>query len=206
MPWNYLGDRDDMKTMECADCRVLISARQDGEDVDVGLIDAHLATCADCREWEQRSHRLARAALSVVEEADVPLHPEARPAGSLVDRWLRIMLAWAGGVLVVWNISGVFNAAADANAVHLARHQSAFAVALGIAFLYVAWRSERAYGLVPFAVTFTLAVGVVAIVDLATGSANASRESLHFLELAGLVMLWILGVRVGPGRVKSGGG
>jgi predicted anti-sigma-YlaC factor YlaD len=192
--------------MECDECRDLISARQDGEMVDDEIIEAHLVTCAPCRDWEQRSHRLARAGLAVAEVAHVSVMPQARTPGSLVDRWLRIMLAWVGVALVVWNISGVLETGADPGAVHLARHQSAFAVALGVAFLYVAWRSDRAYGLVPFAVTFAVAVTAVAVVDLVTGSANASRESLHFLELAGLVMLWTLGVRVGPGRIKSGRG
>lgn len=190
--------------MECAECRELMSARQDGEIVDVASIDSHLEVCRDCRDWLERSHRLARTRLGLIEGEQRTLTVDDRPPGFVVNRWLRIMLGWVGAVLVVWNSAGVFEAA-DAGAVHLARHQSAFAVALGVAFLYVAVRPERAYGLVPFSVTFTLAVAVVAVVDLATQSTNVSRESLHFLELTGLVILWILGVRVGPGRVKSVG-
>lgn len=183
-----------------------MSARQDGEHVDHEVIETHLAGCADCRDWQERSHRLARASLGAVPEDEGVIFLAGQPPGLLLNRWLRIMLGWAGAILVVWNVAGVFDAAADSGAVHLARHQSAFAVALGVAFLFVAWRPDRAYGMVPFTVTFTIAVTIVAIVDLVMGSANASRESLHFLELAGLVMLWILGVRVGPGRVKSSGG
>lgn len=58
---------------------------------------------------------------------------------------------------------------------------------------------------VPFAATFTLAVAVIAVVDLISGSTNTRRESLHFLELAGLILLWVSGMRVGPGRGKGRG-
>ena len=189
--------------MDCEKCREAISAEIDGERVDVAAVQAHLELCDDCRAWQERSHRLVRRALAVVDERP-KIVVDQRPAGFMVNRWLRVMLAWTGLVLVIWNLPGVFNAV-DGGSIHPARHQSAFAVALGVAFLYVAWRPDRAYGMVPFSVTFTLAVAVVAVVDLVSGSATTTRESLHFLELAGLVMLWILGVRVGPGRSRTGG-
>ena len=189
--------------MDCERCREAISAEIDGELVDVAAVQAHLELCDDCHAWQERSHRLARTGLAVVDEGP-QIVVDHRPAGFMVNRWLRVMLAWTGLVLVIWNLPGVFKAV-DGGPIHLARHQSAFAVALGVAFLYVAWRPDRAYGMVPFSVTFTLAVAVVAVVDLVSGSATTTRESLHFLELAGLVMLWILGVRVGPGRSRTGG-
>ena len=187
--------------MDCDQCREALSAEMDGERVDRDAIRAHVDTCDDCRAWRERSHRLARTGL-VVAEPIPEVTVDDRPSGFILNRWLRIMLAWSGLVLLIWNLPGIFDAV-DTGSVHLARHQSAFAVALGVAFLYVAWRPDRAYGMVPFSITFTLAVAVVAIVDLASGSATTSRESLHFLELAGLVMLWVLGVRVGPGRTGS---
>lgn len=203
MPRNQIRTWVDLIGMECAKCRELMSARQDGESVDVASIDSHLEGCAECRDWLERSHRLARTRLGLVDRDQAAVKLGDRPPGFVLNRWLRIMLGWVGAILVVWNSAGVFEAA-DTGAVHLARHQSAFAVALGVAFLYVAWRPERAYGLVPFSVTFALAVALVAVMDLVTQSTEVSRESLHFLELAGLVILWTLGVRVGPGRVKSG--
>ena len=186
--------------MDCEQCRMALSAQLDGESVDAEAIESHLDGCDACREWEDMSHVLARTRLAVAEPIPNVVVKE-RPPGFTINRWLRVMLAWCGLVLVVWNLPGVFDVFDDGS-VHLARHQSAFAVALGAAFFYVAWRPDRAYGLVPFSITFTVAVAVVALVDLLSGSTSATRESLHLLELTGLVMLWVLGVRVGPGRTR----
>lgn len=194
--------------MDCSRCRRAISARIDGEPVDEEAIEAHLERCAACHRWQEGAHELARAGLHAAGETPGQSDPDIVPPGFVLSRWLRVMLAWTGLVSLGWNLPAVFDVA-NAGAVHLARHQSAFSVALAIAFLVVAWRPDRAYGLVPFSVTFTLALGVTAIVDLVSGSATVGRESLHLLELAGLAMLWILGVRVGPGRTalrRHGGG
>ena len=88
------------------------------------------------------------------------------------------------------------------SAIHLERHQAAFGVALGLAFLFVAWRPDRAYGMVPFAATFTFALSVSAIIDLFNGASTPLRESAHLVELAGLGLLWALGVAAGPGKKR----
>ena len=49
---------------ECDRAREAISARIDGEDPGLpdDALDAHLATCAACREWQQRAHAVTRRA------------------------------------------------------------------------------------------------------------------------------------------------
>ena len=44
--------------MECDRAREAISARIDGEDPGVpgGALEAHLAGCDACRNWQQRAH------------------------------------------------------------------------------------------------------------------------------------------------------
>ncbi len=116
-----------------------------------------------------------------------------------LHRWLRFALAWAGVLLIAWNLVDMF-APGSGTAIHLERHQAAFGVALGLAFLFVAWRPDRAYGMVPFAATFTLALSISAIIDLVNGASTLVRESPHLVELAGLAMLWVLGAAAGPGR------
>jgi len=102
-------------------------------------------------------------------------------------------------VLIAWNVVDMF-AAGSGSAIHLERHQAAFDVALGLALLFVAWRPDRAYGMVPFAATFTFALSLAAVIDLANGASTMLRESAHLIELFGLALLWVLGVAVGPRR------
>jgi len=48
--------------MACDGAREAISARIDGEDPGCpeGAIEAHLARCGACRDWQQRAHALTR--------------------------------------------------------------------------------------------------------------------------------------------------
>jgi hypothetical protein len=121
------------------------------------------------------------------------------PERFVLHRWIRFALAWTAAVLIIGNIVAMFSAGSG-TAIHLERHQAAFDVALGLAFLFVAWRPDRAYGMVPFAVTFAFALSVAAIIDLANGASTLVKESAHLIELAGLGFLWWLGAAVGPGR------
>lgn len=130
------------------------------------------------------------------------MSPAATPRGFLAYRWVRFALGWAGLLLVVWNVPGVFDTV-DETYQHLWRHQHAFGIALGLTFLFVAWRPDRAYGLVPVAATFTVALGGAAIVDLVNGSTPLSREVRHLVEIIGLALLWALGWSAGPGRHRS---
>ncbi len=125
----------------------------------------------------------------------------ALPHRFAMHRWIRVALGWAGLLLVVWNVVDMFSAGSGA-AIHLERHRAAFAVALGLAFLFVAWRPDRAYGMVPFAATFTFALSVSAVIDVVNGATTLLRESAHLIEILGLVLLWTLGFAVGPGRQK----
>ena len=164
-------------------------------------VEHHLATCAACRRWQEAAHQLRRATLRPVVEADGANVAVTLPERFAFHRWVRFALAWAAIWLIVWNIVDMF-AAGSGSAIHLERHQAAFDVALGLAFLFVAWRPDRAYGMVPFAATFTFALSVSAAIDLANGASTFVRESAHLVELFGLALLWVLGAAVGPGRAK----
>ncbi|WP_410539934.1 zf-HC2 domain-containing protein [Streptomyces sp. KL2] len=54
--------------MPCSHFRTALSARVDGEalppDVTGPALDAHLASCARCRRWEESARRLRQAALT----------------------------------------------------------------------------------------------------------------------------------------------
>lgn len=180
--------------MDCDEARTLISADLDGQLDDRRELDAHLAECAACRDWRARAQHLPGPGRTN--------RPSALPRGFLAYRWVRFALGWAGVLLVVWNIGGVFSTV-DESFQHLWRHQHAFGVALGLTFLFVAWRPDRAYGLVPVAATFTIALSGAAIVDLIGGSTPLSREARHVVEIIGLAMLWALGWSAGPSGRRS---
>lgn len=185
--------------MDHDEARTLISADIDGQLADPALLANHLEQCAECREWRVRAEGLAARTRS----GGAP--PAALPRGFLAYRWLRFALGWAGVLLVLWNLGGVIEGGLDESVQHLSRHQHAFGVALGLTFLFVAWRPDRAYGLVPVAATFTIALGGAAVVDLVNGSTPWSRETRHIVEIIGLVLLWVLGWSAGPGRADAAG-
>ena len=190
-----------MRLPDIAETRIALSMDNGGELPTA--VEQHTLECADCREWQARAHQLRRRTLRSVEAGAVPeIEIEQYPSRFRLHRYLRFALAWAGVLLVVWNVADTVSPGSTV-AIHAERHQAAFGVALGLAFLFVAWRPDRAYGMVPFAVTFTFALSFSAIIDLANGDSTLLKESQHVVELAGLAVLWVLGTAAGPGRKKS---
>jgi predicted anti-sigma-YlaC factor YlaD len=110
---------------------------------------------------------------------------------------VRIILGWTSVLLVTWNARDMLEAGSHVS-VHLSRHQAAVGIALGLTFLAVAWRPDRAYGLVPFAAVFTATLAATAAIDVVNGVSTMARESRHLVELAGLALLWGLGAVAGP--------
>ncbi|MCP4309273.1 MAG: hypothetical protein GY926_03565 [bacterium] len=188
--------------MDCDTSRIEISSAIDDGVAVSQAVEAHLDTCPSCRQWQEGVHKLRRATLRSV--APVPKQQVAvttKPRRFALHRWVRLALAWAAVLLIVGNIVDMFSAGTG-SAVHLERHQAAFDVALGMAFLFVAWRPDRAYGMVPFAAAFTLALSIAAVIDLARGESTLLRESTHLIEIVGLALLWVLGVAAGPARKR----
>ena len=88
----------------------------------------------------------------------------------------------------------------DAGAsVHVARHLGSLSIALAIGMVYAAWRPERAYGLLPVAGALAACMLLTAILDVTDGRAGAVAESHHALEVAALVLLWLLAGAPRPG-------
>lgn len=155
--------------MDCDAARIEISSAVDDGIAVSSAAEAHLDTCAACRQWQEGIHKLRRATLRSVAAVPAPqVSATSKPQRFTLHRWVRFALVWAAGLLIVGSVVDMFSAG-EGPAIHLERHQAAFDVALGLAFLFVAWRPDRAYGMVPFAATFTLALSVSAIIDLERG-------------------------------------
>lgn len=189
--------------MECESARLAISEAIDEGHAVAPSVEAHVENCSGCLRWRDAAHQLRRATLRPVAEPEQGKVSVSRvPERFAANRWIRFALAWAGVLLIVWNFVPMF-APGTGSAIHLERHRAAFDVALGTAFLFVAWRPDRAYGMVPFAATFTFALSISAVIDLLNGASTPLRESAHLIELGGLGLLWALGLALGPGSKRS---
>jgi predicted anti-sigma-YlaC factor YlaD len=193
--------------MECDRVREAISARIDGEDPGVpnGAIEAHLATCAACRGWQQRAHAMTRRArlggrfleqdLTARVLAAVPPEPARRPSAR------RLGAAWGGGMAPRAGLAAVAVAQLaitipllilghdhDAG-LHAAHELGSFDLALAIAFAIGAIRPALSAGLAWPCATAAAGLAGTAIADLVAGQAFGADEAQHLVAVAGAVLL-----------------
>ncbi|MGH3941016.1 MAG: zf-HC2 domain-containing protein [Pseudonocardiaceae bacterium] len=209
--------------MDCAHCREAISARLDGEadPADEALIDAHLEACAGCLRFVDDAARVTRLARTTV-ATEVPdlvgavlaAAPRARLPRLITA--LRILLAVVGvaqlavalgGVLAVWTDRHEHPAAQldGASLQHFAHESAAWNLALGVGFVWVAWRSSRTSGVVPTLATFVVVLTALVALDVTAGRVDPSRLLMHGLVLLGLVLVILLDRRRPAGGSVPGG-
>jgi predicted anti-sigma-YlaC factor YlaD len=193
--------------MECDRVREAISARIDGEDPGVpdGAIEAHLATCAACRGWQERAHAMTRRArlggrfleqdLTAQVLAAIPPEPARRPPAR------RLGAAWGGGMTRRAGLAAVAVAQLaitipllllghdhDAG-LHAAHELGSFDLALAIAFAVGAVRPALSAGLAwPCAIAAAGLAGT-AIADVVAGQTFGADEAQHLVAVAGAVLL-----------------
>ncbi len=85
--------------------------------------------------------------------------------------------------------------------VHTARHIGSFDVALGVGFLYAAWKPSRIPGFLPVAVALVVCLVGSSLLDVAAGNTAALGESQHVLDVVGLAVVWLLS-RPAPSTVR----
>jgi predicted anti-sigma-YlaC factor YlaD len=183
--------------------RHAISARLDGEDpgLDEAAVYAHLATCAECRAFSHDIEELHRA----VRLAPAPPIPDLTPgilAGigaetvaerpsdtERVLRWVLVAIAVAQIAIAV----PALLLGTDANLpVHTARHIGSFDVALGVGFLFAAWRPSRIPGLLPVVAALVVCLLGSSLLDVAAGNTGAFGEVQHVTDFVGLAAVWLL--------------
>jgi predicted anti-sigma-YlaC factor YlaD len=186
--------------VNCADCRTLLSAVLDGEaDVlEQASATAHLESCAACCSWHEgarRLHRLMRIhPAEAVPDLSAGILARAHPPDPGRGEWTRTALAVVALTELVLAVPALFGHDTGAS-VHLARHIGALTAALALGYLYAAWRPVRAFGLLPVAGGLAVTMTVTAFLDVAQGRAQALNESGHLLDIAALVLLWMLAGR-----------
>ena len=188
--------------VDCQTVRETMSAGLDGEAsaLEREVAGSHLAACAGCRGWlEEATAATRRLRLRRVEVAADFASMTAvvqATAALTADVWARYALAVVGIVELVRALPGLFGVGAAS--VHDARHIGSFGVAIAVGLLYVVWRPRRAAGVLPVvaALAGTLLFG--AVVDVAVGRISALAEAHHVMELAGLLLVWVVAGRPRP--------
>jgi predicted anti-sigma-YlaC factor YlaD len=189
--------------MDCDRAREAISARIDGEDPGLpgNVIETHLASCAECRDWQQRAHEVTRRArlggpflahdlTAQVLAAVGPVRAgkrQARPGRSVAQRAGLAVTALAQlAITVPLLILGHDHGAGT----HSAHELGSFDLALAIAFAVGAIRPALSAGLAwPCGVA---AAGLVstAIADLMAGRTFGADEAQHLIAAAGAALLF----------------
>jgi predicted anti-sigma-YlaC factor YlaD len=189
--------------MTCMQIHQAISARLDGEDpgLDEATVYAHLAACADCRAFAHDAETLHRTVRLEPAPAIPDLAPgilaaigaeravDAEPDTSVALRW--ILLAIAVAQIAVAIPALIFGADAGLP-VHTARHIGSFDVALGVGFLYAAWKPSRIPGLLPVVAALVVCLVGSSFLDVASGNTAALGEAQHVLDFVGLAVVWLL--------------
>lgn len=187
----------------CEQWQDAVSARLDGEDpgFPVGALDAHLATCARCRNFAARIDPLDRLVHTSAHDvpdrsadiiAAVRADRRARPpAISAPDLLPRVALGLVGVLQLVASLPYLWSLT-DA---HAARDLAAFQLALAIGFLVAAARPATAIGLLPTAAALVAVLAVVVVGDIAAGRVAAGAEAIHLPEAVGVTLLWLLATR-----------
>jgi predicted anti-sigma-YlaC factor YlaD len=190
--------------MRCDQAHEAISARLDGElpPLEDAALDAHLESCPACQ-------RHARALAGLHRSLRV------RPADPVPDLTAPILAATAGQLPdrpvapapVEWARYGLFTVAlsqlllalpmlvlgGDAgSALHTTRELGAFALALAVGMLVVAWQPRRAGGLLPMAAALAAGLVITGVADMVSGHSPVVAEAPHLLELVGVLLLWRL--------------
>lgn len=204
--------------MNCDACREVLSARLDGEDtsLDDPAADAHLQACAGCQEFQQAASGLHRSirvrpaewgpdlTATILARIGAEVQPPTtRTTHGDRRRDLRVALLVVAALQLAFALPLLLVGGPDA-AAHASRELGSFDAALAVGFLVCAWQPSRVRGLIPVAAALAAFLALTAVMDVAAGRAVLEAESIHLLEIAGVVLLWLLG-RAEDGARPAGG-
>lgn len=200
--------------VNCTQCRESLSARLDGEDSEAerDMVDLHLITCPACQAFADAAARVTRLARTTVatREPDVVAAVLAaaprsrRPQLIAAARVLLGLVGLAQAELALVDMIGAHNSGhggvvlEGASVAHFAHESAAWNLALGVGFLWVAYRSSRPSGMVPTLATFVMVLTVLVVMDAMAGGVDAPRLLGHGLVVLGLVLVVVLDRLPGP--------
>lgn len=206
--------------MRCDLSREAVSARLDGEPlptgVDADALDAHLAGCPGCQEWESAAlvlHRQTRLRSAPVVSDRTEAILASVPATSRprrVREGVRYALLAVGLTQVFLALPVLLTGDAEGMSLHMAREMAAFELAVGVGLVSVAWRPRLAGGLLPFALALAGTIALTTVLDVLGGGTGTGAEAHHVLDLVGVGLLATVEVRPraarpGPDRRRGHG-
>jgi predicted anti-sigma-YlaC factor YlaD len=190
--------------VDCDTCREAVSARLDdeAEPAPAEEVDAHLATCAECRQWQERTTALTRG-LRVRPAAEVPdiaaavlAAAPAPPVARATREWYRRMgLAGVAvaqltlGMAQVFGVNGATGHGGGRTSAHLFNESTAWNLALGLGLLWTALRPGAVAGVLPVVAAFVAVLVPFSVNDLVTGAVAPPRITSHVFLLLGLALL-----------------
>ncbi|MCE6996361.1 zf-HC2 domain-containing protein [Saccharothrix sp. S26] len=198
--------------MDCDTCREAVSARADGEaePVPAEETDAHLASCADCRRWQERAAALTRD-LRVRPATDVPdltaavlATAAATPPVARATRGWYWRMGLAGvavaqltlGIAQVFGVDDVPGHGAHTDgapaSTHLFNESTAWNLAVGLGLLWTALRPRAVTGVLPVVAAFVASLVPFSVNDLLTGAVPLSRVTSHVFLVLGLALLVVV--------------
>ena len=199
--------------MQCATCRESLSARLDGHvgpDAEERAVDAHLASCHECRQWRGRAEAVQRQMRlrpaepvpdltpAIMARAEIPAASSRAPrwswtmSGGSSAEWARYTLLVVGVTQLLLALPILLLGETSGATVHAARHLASWDLALAVGMVVVAWRPGLARGLLPFALTLGAALLVTGVFDMTVGRVPALTESTHMLQLVGVALIWFV--------------
>ncbi len=190
--------------MTCEPWQAAISARIDGEDpgVEPRLLEAHLATCAECRRFLTVSEATMRGA-RIQPAAEMPdLSRPLVKLNAMADRaasWsiVRILLGLVAFDVMFFAMKALVLADESDATAHTARHLGAFSFAYGVGLVVVVVRPARARTMLPVAAVLAGALFITAVIDLLNGTVPLTGEATHLPELISVLLIWMLAVPSG---------
>jgi predicted anti-sigma-YlaC factor YlaD len=196
------------RDVDCDQYRDLLSdALDDRLDGDRLSLEAHLVGCAACRAYAEELadlHRWVRlrAAEHVPDLSDRIL-ARAHPPNKGRSDWICYALLVVGLTELTLALPALILGEDAGAPIHVARHVGSMSVALAVGLVYAAWRPVRAFGLLPVAGALAACMVVTAVLDLADGRVAPLGEAHHVLDVAGLLLLWLLSGAPRPHGLRS---
>ena len=181
----------------CAWARDATSAATDDEltVAESEQLAEHLAGCRACAEFARRVAVLARTCRIRVARTDpvfvARVMATARPARPGRGGWMGPSLVWCGMPVAFHDFEPLMFGEVDGVQSHLARRAGASGAALASWLLFVAWRPQHAYGLLPFVSALVALTLIGPLLDGVAGLTHAWGEVAHLAEITGRVLLWM---------------
>ncbi|WP_080795934.1 zf-HC2 domain-containing protein [Corynebacterium pacaense] len=199
--------------VDCREIQAALSARLDGESsgIEDEVVDAHLAHCADCREFYDRAAHLKRQLNFCVAQPRTMVPPDLSEVilAEVEPQWrrrattrvltsvlTRVFMVVLGVIFAWWAVALLVEGASistveDPLTYRLLGEAATFRLGLASGLLFAAWKPGLVGGMLPiYGTLWTFSLGFAAR-DLVLGAAGRQTALLIVLLLATALVLGV---------------